>query len=140
MRLRKLDGLNHHAEGPSGRGRQHHFGTEKAHKLAPLHAELLGHGHDERIALSRAHHGETDAGVAARCLDDRLSGLQLTRLLRGLDHAERQAVLHRSQGIECLDLDEQVDAGRRQAVDPDDGRVADRSENAAELCHLLPRG
>ena len=41
----------------------------------PLDAELLGHRHDQRIALLRADHGEPDAGVAARGLDDGCPGV-----------------------------------------------------------------
>jgi hypothetical protein len=59
--------------------------------------------------------------------------------LAAMDPAERQAVLYRAQWVERLDLDEQVDALRCQPIDPDDGRVADRSENAVVLCHRLPR-
>ena len=42
---------------------------------------------DERIALLRAHHRETDAGVAARRFDDRLAGLERAAALGVLDDA-----------------------------------------------------
>jgi hypothetical protein len=61
---------------------QHHLGAEEAHQPAPLDAELLGHRHDQRIALLGAHHGKADAGVAAGRLDHGLAGLQLAGLSR----------------------------------------------------------
>ena len=112
---------------------QHHLGAEEAHQPAPLDAELLRHGHHQRIALGGAHHGEPDAGVAAGRLDDGLPGLELARLLGRLDHAQRQPILDRAQRIERLDLDEQVHARRRQPVDPHDGRVADRLQDTLEF-------
>ena len=137
VRLGELDRLGHHADAAPGRGREHHLGAEKAHQPAPLDAELLGHGHDQRIALGGAHHREPDAGVAAGRLDHRLAGLELARLLGGLDDAEREAVLHRAERVERLDLDEEVDAGRRQLVDPHHGRVADGLEDVLKFCHEL---
>ena len=84
---------------------QHHLGAEEAHQPAPLDAELLGHRHDQRIALLRAHHGEADAGVAAGRLDHRLAGLELAGFLGRLDDAQRQPILDRAQRVERLDLD-----------------------------------
>jgi hypothetical protein len=48
--------------------------AEEAHQAAPLHREVLGHRHHERIALLRADHGQRDAGIAAGGLDDGLAG------------------------------------------------------------------
>ena len=138
VRLGELDGLHHHAEAALRLRGEHHLGAEEAHQPAPLDAELLGHGHDQRIALGGAHHGEPDAGVAAGGLDHGLAGLQFARLLRRLDDAERQAVLHRAQRIEGLDLDVEVDARGRQPVDLHDRRVADRLQDALIFaCHAL---
>ena len=108
-RLGELEGLGDHAHAALRRRRQHHLGAEEAHQLAPLDAEGLRHGDDQRIALLRAHHRQPDAGIAGGRLDDGLSGLELPRLLGGLDDAEREAILDRAQRIERLDLDEQVD-------------------------------
>ena len=72
-----------------------------------------------------------DAGVAAGGLDDRLAGLQGAGLFGRLDHAQGQSVLHRTQRVEGLDLDEQVDSGRRELVDPDHRRCADGLQNVA---------
>jgi hypothetical protein len=47
----------------------------------------------------------------------------------GLDHAEGQTILDRPQWVEGLDLDEEVDALRRQPVDSDDRSAAYRLED-----------
>ena len=129
--LGELDGLRHHAHPALRRRSQHHLGAQETHQLPPFDAEGLGHRHDQRIALLRAHHGETDAGVAAGRLDDGLPGLQLPGALGGLDDAERKPVLDRAQGVECLDLDEEVCIRGRQLVDLDYRRVAYRFKNIA---------
>ena len=130
MGLGELDGLVDHADGALGRGRDDDLGAEEAHQLAPLDAEGLRHGDDQRIALGGADHGKADAGVAAGRLDHGLAGLQLAGFLRGLDHAEREAVLHRAERIEGFDLHVQVHALGRQPVDPHHRRVADGLQDA----------
>ena len=90
----KLLRLVDHTQAASRRGRQDHSGAKEAHQLAPLDGKRLGHGADKRIALGGAHHGEPDTGVAGGRFDHRLAGLQLARFFRGLDHAEREAILH----------------------------------------------
>ena len=136
-RLGELEGLGDHAHAALRRRRQHHLGAEETHQLAPFDAEGLGHGDDQRIALLRAHHRQPDAGIAGGSLDDGLPGFQLPRLLGGLDDAEREAILDRAQRIERLDLGEQIAARRRQPVDPDHRRIADRPEDVLEFCHVV---
>src|SRR6185369_3790767 len=59
-----------------------------------------------------------------------------SRFLRRLDDADREAILDRPERVEGLDLDIQVHAGRREAVDADHRRVADRLQDACvSLCH-----
>jgi hypothetical protein len=136
MGIGELDRLLHHAEAALGRRRDDDLGAEEAHEPAALDAERFGHGDDERIAFGGADHGEPDAGIAAGRLDDGLAGLQLARLLRRLDDAERQAVLDRAERIEGLDLDVEVDAGRGEAVDAHHRRAPDGLEDALEFRHL----
>ena len=62
-------------------------------------------------------------------------GFSAPRLFGRLDDAERQAVLHRAQRIEGLDLDEEVHVGRREPVDAHDRRVADSLQDAGVACH-----
>ena len=69
-------------------------------------------------------------------------GLQRAGALGVLDHAEREPVLDRAHRVEGLELDVQVDVRRRELVDPDDRRAADRLEDGFEaLAHdgNLPR-
>ena len=87
------------------------FAPRKRISLRRSTLKRLGHRDDERIALLRAHHREPDAGVAARRLDHGLAGLELAAALGVFDDAEREAVLHRAERVERLDLDVQVDAG-----------------------------
>ncbi len=54
---------------------------------------------------------------------------------RRFDDAERQAIFHRAERIEGFDLDEEIDALRRELVDPDHRRAADGAENTVELGH-----
>src|SRR5215467_6092063 len=81
--------LSYHSHGASRCRRQHDFRAQEAHEPAALDTKLLRHRHDQRIALLRAYHGEPDASVAARRLDDSLSGLELPRLFGRLDDAKR---------------------------------------------------
>ncbi len=124
----QLDRLGEHAAAFQCCRGQHDLGAEETHHLAPLDAEVLGHRHHERVALRRADHGEADAGVAARRLDDRLARLQRARLFGIFDDAQRQAVLDRTHRVEGFDLDVEIDALGRQLVDANDGRMADRFE------------
>ena len=75
-------GLRGHAGALLGGRGQHHPRAEEAHQPPALDAEALGHDDDERVALHRADHGEADAGVAARRLDDGLAGPERRRRAR----------------------------------------------------------
>lgn len=75
MHVRKLDRLQDHAIRAPCLRRQHHLGAEKAHQLAPFNAELLCHGHHQRVPLRGAYHGKADTRVSAGRLDDRLPRL-----------------------------------------------------------------
>src|SRR5690606_23278116 len=136
VRLGELACLREHARTLLRRRRQHDLRTEEAQQLAALDAEAFGHRHDERIAFLRADHREADAGVAARRLDDGLPGGELAGLLGALDDGARHAVLDRAHRIEGLDLDPDVDAGRRELPEPDERRTADRLEYVFVACHL----
>ena len=101
------------------------FRSEEAHQPAALDAEGLGHGDDERVALLCAHHGEADAGVAAGGLDHGLAGLELAGALGIFDHTKGEAVFDGAERVEGLDLDVEIDVGRGELVDANDGGVAD---------------
>ena len=70
----------------------------------------LGHGDDDPVAQGRAHHGQTDAGVAGRGLDNGAAGPQGPGVLRGPDDRQGDTVLDASGGLEGLDLGQ--DGGR----------------------------
>jgi hypothetical protein len=129
VRLGQFDSLVHHAHPALGGRRQHHLGAEEPHQPTPLDAEALGHRDHQRVALLGADHGQADAGVAAGCLDDGLAGLQFAGFFRCFDDAKRQTVLHRTERIESLDLDEKIDIWRGQLANFDNRRVADRFKN-----------
>jgi hypothetical protein len=61
-------------------------------------------------------------GVARRRLDDGLAGVEVSLLLRGLDHAAGDAVLDRAERVLALHLGEDADPGvRRQHADVHEG-------------------
>ena len=138
MTFGKLIGLIHHTHAALGRRREHHLCAQEPHQPAALDAEAFGHRHDERVALLRTDHRQADAGVAAGCLDDGLTGFEFAGALGVLDHAERQTILDRTEWIECLNFDEQVDPGGRKPVYPDNGSVADRLQNVGiSMSHIV---
>ncbi len=79
------------------------------HRLA-LGAHALGHHDRARVSLHGGHGGARDAGVAGGALDDRHAWTEIAALLRPLQHAPVDAVLHRAGGPVPLDLREQLHA------------------------------
>src|ERR1051325_11201992 len=100
MSLGKLDRLDDRDQAALRRRREHHLDAQEAEEPAPLDAEILRHRDDQRIALLGADHGEPDPSMAARHLDHGLSRLQLAGAFGRLDHAERKAILDRSERSE----------------------------------------
>ncbi len=79
------------------------------------------------------------ARVAAGGFDDRAPGLQQALAFRSLDHADADAVLHRSAGVEHLQLRE--DGGpyaSRDAIQPHQRGVAHGVEERVEHLHATP--
>jgi hypothetical protein len=98
--LGALDGACHAALGR----RQHDLGAERAQHLAPLDAHRGRHGQRQPIATRGAHESQRDAGVARRRLDDLAARRKTPAFLRGVDHGEPDAVLHRRQRVEKFEL------------------------------------
>ncbi len=98
-------------------------------------AHLVRADEDAAVPAALGDEGQADAGVAGGRLDDRAAGPQLTGLLGGLDHLQRDPVLHRPAGVEVLHLGQH---GGRDALghrrEPDERGVAD--EVADVLCVL----
>src|SRR5690606_33017878 len=84
------------------------------------------------VPLALRDEREPYAGVAGRGLDDRAARAQLARRLRGLDHLQRDAVLHGPAGGHVLDLGED----RRAEAFGDTGQPGERG-SAAELGPVL---
>src|SRR6202521_4627956 len=142
VHLGELDRLRKHTAAFE-RGRcQHDLCAEEAHQPAPLDAEVLTHGHNERIALLCAHHREPDTGIAAGRFDYRLSRFQSSRAFRVFDNAESQSILDRSHGIEGFYLDVQGYVRRCELFYPHHRRTSDRLEDAVKPIpgEGVPRG
>ncbi len=113
---------------------QQEFGPHALEDAFALQAGGLGHGQEQAIALDGAHHGQTDAGVAAGGFDDGLLRGQLAGGFRGLDHGQGRAVLDGTAGIEIFQLD--VDLHLRmgiEAVQTDNGGLPDELQYVISL-------
>ena len=106
--------LAHHALGEVARRlhaafarREDDLGAERAHRLAALDRQVLGHDEHHAVAADRRRHGERDAGVAGGRLDQRVAGLDVAAPLGVADHRDRRPVLDRAGGVVALQLGEQ---------------------------------
>ena len=125
-------GFGHHARAFLRARRQHDAGTEKAHQLAPLDAEILGHGYHQRVALARTHHRQADAGVAAGSFDDGLPRFEIAATFGVFDDPQRQSVLDRTHRVEGFHFNKEIHAGRTQLVDANHRCVTDGSQYIVE--------
>jgi hypothetical protein len=121
------------------RGRHHHLGPVGPQQRPLVLAHLVGHHHDQPVALHRRRQRQPHAGVAGGGLDDRAAGLQLPGALGRLDHRQPHPVLHAAAGIQefRLHVDRRIDA-RRDPVEPDQRRAADRMQDVRNLGHGAP--
>ena len=98
--------------------------------------DLVGDDEDAAVSALLRDQGETDAGVAARGLDDRAARAQQAFAFGGVDDVGRDAVLRRAAGIEVLDLGEHGGAqAGGHAVEADEGGVADEVGHALGVSH-----
>ena len=84
-------------------------GTPRLRRRTPEHvdlvlADLVGHHEDAGVAALLSYDRQADAGVARGRFDDRAARLELPLTLGRVDHAQRDAVLHRATRVEVLDL------------------------------------
>src|SRR5207249_3567415 len=103
---------------------------------AGLLAHGVGHREHEPVALDGRHQGQTDAGVAARRLDDRPAAGEDAVALRGLDHRPADAVLHAAARVQVLELRPHLRAHALElwhAVQP-------RHRSRADQVERRPRG
>ncbi len=112
-------------------GEELDLATELADEVAALDARGFAHEHFDAIAFGGTNHGEGDAGVAARALEDHRVGAEETALLGVLDNGEGETVFDGAAGIEELGLGVERATGfwkvqrqeRRAADEREDGRA-----------------
>ena len=128
--LDQLLGALHGAAHALGALGQHQFGAEQPQHLAPLHRHRLRHDEDQAIAARRRDEGERDAGIARGRLDQRGdAGVDAAGFLQRVDHGDADAVLDAGDRVEEFELGDEMRRHvlhRRDAVEPDQRRVADR--------------
>ena len=128
------------------RGRAHDdLGAVRAQQRDLLVAHLVAHHEDAAVAALRGDDREPGAGVARRRLDDRAAGQQQTVAFGGVDHRDRDPVLHAAARIDRLDLGQQRALqvlGLAQPAQPNERRVADEIEDRVGELHRtgLARG
>ena len=121
---------------PSEPGRVDDLRAPRLEQLAALDRHVLGQHDLERVALDLGDHGQGDAGVAGRRLDDLLTGPQAPVLLRLVDHGLGGPVLDRAAGVPALELGHDGHPGvRAEGADVDHRRVADQVEDALVAGH-----
>ncbi|KAG1439089.1 hypothetical protein G6F57_019568 [Rhizopus arrhizus] len=125
----------HHAAAAFGGRGQDHLGAIGAHQLAAFHREGLDHGGHELVAARGGDHRQRHAGIAGGRFDDRVAGLEQATCFGIEDDRQRQAVLHRAARVERLDLGVDADLRWRQALQLDDGGVADGIEDGVVQGH-----
>ncbi len=108
--------------------REDQLRAEGLQELASLDGHRVGHDQRAFVAARGCDEGQSDPGVAARRLDDRVARLQLARLLRLHHHRDGDAVLDRRERVERLELDHDLRAAAllRDLVQPDQRRVSDQ--------------
>ena len=90
---------------------QHQLGPVGLHRLAAFQALGLGHDQHHPVALHRCHHGQRNAGVAGRGLDQRVAGPDLATRLGSRDHRQRRPILHGTGRIVAFQLGQHADTG-----------------------------
>ena len=81
---------------------------------------LVSHDEDRPITADRTGQREANAGITARRLDHCPPRLQLSQLLRAVDHCRADAILDAASRIVGLHLGEnQRIQSAREVVDPD---------------------
>lgn len=127
--------------GVNGRRADDDLRAVRPHDVDLVRGHLVRAHEDALVALLLGDDGQADARVAAGRLHDRAAGLEFAALLGGLDHAQRDAVLHRPAGVEVLDFgqDRRLNACRHIAQ-PHQRGVADKTDHRIVELHRVLRG
>src|ERR671913_687002 len=120
-----------------GAGGEDELGAVGAQEGPALLAHRLRHGEDDLVAASGPHHGQGDAGVPRRRLDDGAAGRQLTGGLRGVDDRDTDAVLDRARRAVELELGGHGGVAVDDPVEPDERGVADGLGHVVEDGHRM---
>ena len=115
-------------------GADDHLGPVRPQEVLFLLRLLVGHDRHQLVPLQRGSHGQADARVPRRRLDDRASRFEPSVLLGSLDHAEADPILDRAPRIHGLDLGNQV-PGRMESAKTDQRRVADSVHDRLAYVH-----
>ena len=139
----QLVGLGDGARHALRAGGEHNLRTIGGGELATLDAHGLGHGEDHLVAAGRGEHGEADAGVSARGLDDGAAGLELAGRLGRVEHVAGDAVLYGAAGVRGLVLAQDTgavgaDVLGQQRVEVDEGGGADEGLDVVGDVHGMP--
>src|SRR5690606_23581405 len=87
------------------RGRAHHdFRAVRLEDVPLVLADLVRAHEDAPVALALGDHRQPHPGVPGGRFDDGPAGAQLAGRFGGLDHAQRDAVLHTATRVEVLHL------------------------------------
>ena len=112
--------------GRHARGADDDLGAVGAQHGDLVTGHLVRAGEHAPVAALLGDDRQPDAGVTGGRLDDHAARLQLALPLRRLDHAQRDAVLHRAAGVQVLDLGQHVRRlrhARGDGLQPDQRRV-----------------
>ena len=85
--------------------RQHQFRAKGLENGFTLLAHVGRHHKNSRVVLHCGNHRKTDASIAGRRLDKRVTRFQNAARLRVLNHVQRRAVLDRTPGVKTLEFD-----------------------------------
>ena len=123
--------------GLDGGGADDHFGAESFQQINFFARLLVGDGEDDFVAAHAGDERESQAGVTGGAFDDGAAGLEFAGAFGFFDHGDADAVFHRAAGIHVIGFDPDFGGGIfRQAVQADDGSVADGFEDVVAL-HAL---
>ena len=120
-----------------GAGGEHQLSPQGGQEVPPLQAHGFRHGEDDAVAPNGRNVGKTYAGVPAGGLHDDGVRLQKASGLGVTDHIEGRPVLGGGEGIEGLQLGQDVGAGG-VTVQGKQGGVADQIGEHRGDFHSIP--